>query len=354
MKLKKINIVIILLSVVALIAYIIWSEGFTNLINVLASVKPFWMFCALALMLLYWLLEGVVLHICVKRFHRPQRFSKTMRTTMIGQFFNCVTPSASGGQPMQAFYMTRTGVPLGIAGCTLITKFIVYQTTLTIYSLVILIFKWKFFVQQVPGFSWLVLLGFVVNAAVMVGLICICCFRRFTQWAARGLVRLLAKIHLVKNKEKRLQYIDDELDKFYESVTMMKQNVGMIVQMVLLTVVQLTAYFSITYFIHLSLEPHPASYMLILAAQSFVLMISSFVPLPGAVGGAELSFYTFYQIFFSQGTLNMAMLFWRFLTFYMPILVGLFFVIPVKGKEKKEEILQGEQQESIPAASQPE
>ncbi len=334
MKCKKLNIVIIVISVVALFGYLIWTEGFSNLIQILSRVKPFWVLCAVLLMIVYWLLESLILHICVKKFHRPQQFKNTLRTSMIGQFFNCVTPSASGGQPMQAFHMVRTGVPLGIAGCTLLTKFIVYQTTLTVYCLIILIFQWKFFMVKVSGFSWLVLVGFLVNAVIMLGLICICCFRRFTQWAAIGLVRLLAKLHIVKDKEEKLRYIHEELDKFYESFAMMKQNKLMILQMTVLSAVQLTAYFSITYFIHLSLEHTAASYVLILAAQSFVLMISSFVPLPGAVGGAELSFFTFYQMFFTQGTLNMAMLFWRLITFYLPILVGMFFVLPITGRRK--------------------
>lgn len=41
---------------------------------------------------------------------------------------------------MQAVHMVKCGVPLGVASSSLLVKFIVYQGTLTLYSLVILLF----------------------------------------------------------------------------------------------------------------------------------------------------------------------------------------------------------------------
>ena len=59
-----------------------------------------------------------------------------------------------------------------------------------------------------------------------------------------------------------------------------------------------------------------------IAAQAFVSMITAFVPLPGAAGGAEISFVTFFAIFMNGSDLNLSMLLWRILTFYCPIVVG--------------------------------
>ena len=67
---------------------------------------------------------------------------------------------------------------------------------------------------------------------------------------------------------------------------------------------------------------------MVVSAQAFVVMISSFVPLPGAAGGAEFSFKTFFAPFFSPYhiSVNPAMLLWRFITFYLPIIVGACFM----------------------------
>ena len=65
-------------------------------------------------------------------------------------------------------------------------------------------------------------------------------------------------------------------------------------------------------------------------------MISSFVPLPGAAGGAEYSFHTFFAPFFAPYgiSVNLAMLLWRLITFYFPILAGSCFLFFGPNKDK--------------------
>ena len=66
---------------------------------------------------------------------------------------------------------------------------------------------------------------------------------------------------------------------------------------------------------------HP-DVLLMVCAGAFVLNFTSFVPLPGAAGGAELGFHTVFAMFFPKGFLNLAIILWRLLTFYLPILAG--------------------------------
>jgi uncharacterized membrane protein YbhN (UPF0104 family) len=60
----------------------------------------------------------------------------------------------------------------------------------------------------------------------------------------------------------------------------------------------------------------------------------TFIPTPGSGGGAEGGFLLIFNSIFKQGTINMSILFWRLYTFYLPIILGAFFLIPSKRKEK--------------------
>ena len=76
-------------------------------------------------------------------------------------------------------------------------------------------------------------------------------------------------------------------------------------------------------------------------------MITSFVPLPGASGGAEISFITFFRLFFPENMVSMSTLFWRLITFYLPIIVGTGFLLKSPGGRQmaaldKEEMLEEE------------
>ncbi|MEG0847245.1 MAG: lysylphosphatidylglycerol synthase transmembrane domain-containing protein [Niameybacter sp.] len=323
MKIKKRNLIIILISLISIIGYVSYKEK-SNLLTIVSKTDGRWIVATILLMVAYWTLESITLHMVTSKLHDRQKFKDTVKTTMIGQFFNCVTPFSSGGQPMQALHMAKTGVPFGIASCCLLTKFIVYQLVLTLYSLAVLSFKLKEFVGTINGFTYMVFVGFAVNTVVVVGLLSIGYSKTGTvKWTCKIIDRL-GKFGWIKHVEEKKHYVRREFNSFYESFKWMKQNKKMIFYMMICSTIQLTAYFLVPYFIlkgfHLQ-----GSVSSVIAAQAFVLMISSFIPLPGAAGGAEVSFFTFFKLFFPPNVLNVSILVWRMITFYLTLCVGMCF-----------------------------
>ena len=61
---------------------------------------------------------------------------------------------------------------------------------------------------------------------------------------------------------------------------------------------------------------------MIVSAAAFIVMFSSFVPIPGSSGVAEGSFFLLFQLFFPQAILPTAVLCWRIITFYVPLCLG--------------------------------
>lgn len=335
MKSKKINFIIIGCSLVFLFCYVFFVDGFTSLINALKSVNPYWITLSIIVIIIYWLLEAYILHIIIKRFHKTQKFKITFKTSMIGQFFNNITPFASGGQPMQAYNMTRNGIQLGTATTTLLAKFIIYQLALTMFTTIVLIFKLSYFNKNVKGFIWLVIIGFTINTVIVLGLISIGLFNKFTTKIVKQCVNFLYKIKIIKNYDKISNYIDKELKEFGESFKILKQFKLRLLYMFLLSIIQLIAFFSIPYLIYRSFALPNINIIDMISAQSLVLMVSSFVPLPGAIGGAEFSFTVFLKMFFPKKLLTIAMVIWRLITFYLPILVGMFFVSGISKKHQE-------------------
>lgn len=327
MKNKKniINYIIIGISAVVLICYIVFVDGIDNILKAFSSKNISWMIGAVVCIILYWIFETIVLHSVTKTLYPKQKFYNTFKTTMIGQLFNCITPCASGGQPMQAYHMTKCNVPLGIASSSLLSRFIVYQVVLTIYSTLVLIFKFKFFSDKVSSFGFLVFIGFIINTAVVVMLLCVGFFPSFARKASYFVINICHKIHIIKDKESSINYIDNEIEQFYNSFLLVKNNFKLLLVMFLFSALQLTAFFMVPYFVCLSMGI-TVDIINIIAASAFVLMVSSFVPLPGAAGGAEGSFFIFFGMFFKEHDyISLAILLWRIITFYLPIAVGTVF-----------------------------
>ena len=336
---KKINIAFVSASIIALIAYVVLVDGVDNILTVWRMANKWWLLCGVVAMLVYWLFEAGILHDITKSYHPMQRFRQTLRTSMIGQLFNCITPFASGGQPLQAYDMVKCGVPIGVATCSLLIKFIVYQTALTLASIVVLIFKFSEFSKEVSGFIYLVFIGFLVNFAVLAFLFCIGFFKKFTIKIVCGFIKFLGKLRIFKHVDQKLEHALVEIDEFYDGFQKIRHNKKMFVLNVLASVAQVVIYSAIPYLIYLSFDGTGYGFFDVVAAQIFVAMITAFVPLPGAIGGAEISFYMFFQIFFPSNQLNMAILLWRLLTFYFPIVMGLLFYMRSRtpGEKQPEE-----------------
>lgn len=292
--------------------------------KMMLGVRPLWILAALGLMVVYWVFESLGLHLAVSRFVPTQNPGDTFCATMIGQFFNCITPFSSGGQPMQAWYLVKKGVSLSFASCSLLIKFIVYQFVLTIYSALTLLLCFKSFAGRISSIGWLIFVGFGVNLLVIIGLLCLGFLRRPTEKVLYGSVSLLKKVKLISEQaaSKAKERIQKELMEFYEGFAQIRQDIGGILAMSALTAVQLTAFFLIPLCIFYAFGLGKADVLLMICAGAFVLNFTSFIPLPGAAAGAEIGFHTIFSIFFPTHILSVAILFWRLLTFYLPICVG--------------------------------
>ena len=322
-KSNKLNLIVCGIAFIIMLI-VLFSEGIENIINALRQLNPLFLLMAIGCMIVYWLGEALGLHFAAKSLAPDTKFRTTFLVTMIGQYFNCITPFASGGQPMQVYTFMKRGMPLGSAMTALLSRFIVYQFTLTLYSAVFLIFRLSMFTDgDLKPLTFLVMVGFIINTFVIALLFMLAFFRAATTKLAHAVVRLLGKLHIIKDVDDKLEYIDKELSTYYENFLFIKSQPVMILKMFLATVVQLLVYFSITYVIYIGFGMNKTDFFTIIACQAFVLMISSFVPLPGAMGAAEGSYAAFFKGIFGDYYTGVSTFIWRFLTFYLPILIGI-------------------------------
>jgi uncharacterized protein (TIRG00374 family) len=79
----------------------------------------------------------------------------------------------------------------------------------------------------------------------------------------------------------------------------------------------------------------PARPVLFIALQVLVFALMSFIPTPGGAGGAEAVFYLFYRPFLAAVTIGAVIIGWRFLTFYVLLLLAaVLFLIMKRPKQE--------------------
>lgn len=332
------NIAIIVLTLALIVYFMFRESSIDDLVRSLSSMNLWWLAAAVFATAVNWSMDGYLVYAFTRNSYPGYRFRHGMRTAMVGQYFNSVTPFASGGQPMQIYCMSRQGVDAGIAGATMVQKFIVWQSTLTLSSFIFIVFRYSFFRANLSSFMVLALLGFLVQVSIISFLLLFALNPKLTTVILKGIIWLGTKLHIVKRPETVTLFIQEQLKLFHkESKSILRQKKLMLTT-VCATLVQYLSLLIVPYFIYRSFGLSGASLFDMLAANSFVSMIVSFFPLPGASGASEGSFVMLFRLFFRDASnLMPAVLLWRIITYYSSIAFGAPFA-QIGKKDRQEEL----------------
>ncbi len=331
------NFILIITIFAGLLIYMINVDGIDNIINLLHQVNYNWVIAGLICLIIYWICEAITLHVPLKRMYKNQTFGNSVKVSMIGQLFNNITPFSSGGQPMQAYELTKTGKRVSDSLSVLMLKFIVTQIALVATTVIIVFAEFDFFKMLMHDYLWVAILGFGVNIVAIIVAIIAGINKKLITSIVNPIIKLLGKIHVFKQPDKVIDNFDKSMDNFSGQFKVMKSEKLMVLKMFVVAVIQSMSYYSITYMVYKAFGNSGITFLQIIPAQAFLLLIMTFVPTPGSGLGAEGGFYLLFNSIFKKGTINMSILFWRIYTFYLPIIVGALFLIPIKAKKVKKE-----------------
>jgi len=327
------NIGIICLTI-GLVTYFIFSkDGFIDLLNSGIQINVVWLIVALVMHLSNIALDAAIIYLFVKRSTPQFTVWNAIVVSMVGQFYCAVTPGASGGQPMQILTMTRMGVKASNGTAALIQKFLVWQFTLTGYSILAMALRFGMFVQSLDAAMWIfTTIGFMGQVITIVVLLLASFNKNVTSKVIGGIYKLLAKIHLMKNVDEKIRRLDESLTSFHDCNKDLNKDKKLVVEVYVLTFVQLTILFLVPFCIARSFGKDGVGPFDMICAQSFVSMVSGLVPLPGGSGAAEYCFSAFFGEVFTGQMIKSAILIWRTITYYLTIIISLPFAAVRKKK----------------------
>ncbi len=327
------NICIICLTIGLVVFFIFSKDGFIDLLNSGLKIDVVWLVMALVMHIMNIVIDAVIIYLFVKRSTPTFKRVQALFVSMVGQFYCAVTPSASGGQPMQILTMTRMGIKASNGTAALIQKFLVWQFTLTAYSVAAMIMRFGMFFEHLNVAMWiLTIIGFIGQILTIVVLLLASFNKGFTTKVIGGIFKLLGKIHLMKNVDEKIRKLDESLTNFHNCNKDLNKNKKLVVEVYVLTFVQLTILFLVPYCIARSFGQHGVKMFDMICAQSFVSMVSGLVPLPGGSGAAEYCFSAFFGTMFTDQMIKSAILIWRTITYYLTIIVSLPFAAVRKKK----------------------
>lgn len=338
MKVNKNNFIInifIILIVLGIVLYFSLKDDYKEIVSSILNMNKIYIIVAILVLILYRLIGSIAHYIVIKTNGELVSLKKCFQISFIVLFFHGVTPFSSGGQPMEVYYLHKEGI--GITKSTNITlqNFMIYQISLVLVGVFAICYNGIY--GLFPNDSLikrLVVFGFVVNLLVLLISFILSFSTKISRVISSLGIDLLNKFNIIKDKENTKDKFNGYLDKFYKNAVKLKKNKRVVLLSIIINIVSILVLYSMPYFLGVGLGLD-LSLIETIVATSYVMIIGSFVPIPGGTGGIEYGFVFFFKYLINGSILNGLMLVWRFISYYFGIILGAIFLSLYRKKEKK-------------------
>ena len=331
MKKKLISLVIIIIATIAVL-YFSLKDDYTTIVNTAFNINKYWFLFSFVLLFGYYFFRSLVIYKIAMDFNPTYKFKNALRLVLETNFFHAVTPFATGGQPYEIYSLNRNKIKISDAMSISVGNFIVYQIALVFLGLLSIIANYFLKIVKTSILKKLVTLGFAINFLVIIILLFISFSKKTDKTIVDFFIDLLCKLKIIRNKEKIKEKFHNYLKDFNMGSIMLLKNKKRFIALIIMHLISLICLYLIPLCLFLGIGINVDAYVCIII-MSYVMLIGSFVPIPGGTGGLEYGFVTFFSGILPSSRLNAIMLVWRFITYYFGMILGAV-ILNIK-KEKK-------------------
>jgi len=319
MKNKKLNIILVIILTL-FILYFALKDNYQQIIPLLFKANIFWLIISYLLVLSYTFLKSIVTNEIINSF-KEYKIIKTFKLQLMTFFFNAVTPFSTGGQPFQIYVLNKNKINLASATNIIIQESIIHQIAVALVLLITILLNIILNIYDLNlTIGILLILSFLINAIVVLFLFILSFGKKVNNKIINIIINILSKLNIVKNKKEKLE---TSIKDFNEASQTLLKNKKRFIKLILINTLAIIALYITPLTISYSLGTYYAFDTIeAIVLVSFVSIICCYIPLPGGALGQEYLFTLFFGIYLSNPILTSLMLLWRFITYYLPMIIG--------------------------------
>lgn len=316
---------------IILLVLTLWSilkdSDIEEICELMFSLEPSWFCLSAAAAIFFVSAEGFMIWYILKSLKCKVSFFNCIGYSFVGFFFSGITPSASGGQPMQLYYMSKDKLKISDSTVALTIVAIFYKFILVIIGIVLALFWGGLLNEYLGVYIYLFWFGLVLNFVVVVILFFLMASPEKVKKILLKCERLIVKLHILKPSVDRIRKLSSSAYEYNNAVMRFVKNLRPVIVTAVFTVFQRCSIFFITYFIYKGMGFNSYSMLTITVLQASVYIAVDLLPLPGAQGISELMYKTVFSSIFLNTSLPASVLVTRGVSFYLPLVIGIFVTI---------------------------
>lgn len=288
---KKLIWVVVFLLIAGLSIWTIASQcssfSFKELCDDVVNANKPLLLISFICMLGFIYFEGVSLCTIIKELY-PEKYKRHgILYSASDIYFSAITPSASGGQPASAYFMMRDGIPGSISMIVLIVNLIMYVLSLMIAGLVCIASRYDLLIAY-DGFAKILIgIGYVILTGLVIAFFLLLFHDTLFSKIANGIFKVLVKLHLLHNVERRKAKIDNIIDDYRECSKAISGKKKMLIKIFFVNILQRISQISVTMFAFLAIGGPVYRAFDVWVIQGLTLVGANCIPIPGAMGAAD-------------------------------------------------------------------
>lgn len=327
-KKKRVAQILFFLAVMALTFWaVLHNQNLSEIWQAVRRMKPEYFLAAMLLGIFFVSMEGYMIFRLLSGMNGKSSLFRCIQYSFIGFFYSGITPSATGGQPMQLYYMSKDGNRASDSTVVLMTVALYYKLVLVLIGLGILIGWNRPLKYYLGSYYGLYLLGLVLNTALVLLILGVMLFPGTMLGTANAFEVMMLRLGLWKPSPKRREKVAGFVASYGQAVSFLKNNKSKLLEILILTFLQRSSVFFLTYLVYLGFGLKGSGAGTVMFLQAAIYIAVDMLPIPGAQGITEAMYQGVYLTVFTEEYLMPSMLVSRSINFYFLLIISLFIIV---------------------------
>lgn len=302
--------------------YIFHGEDMNALAGYLGQAEISYWLVGVVLVVLFILSESVIIYYMMRSVGQNVILTHCFLYSFVGFFFSAITPSATGGQPAQIYFMKKDKLSISVSTLVLMIVTITYKAVLVIIGLLVMLIRPAGLMKYLdPVMGWCYL-GVALNVFCVTFMLILVFHPTLAENILLALVRVFTKITHYKKEKKLIARIQDAMGCYRDVAVYFKKNKRVIFNVLVITFFQRVIWFFITYLVYLSFSLKGVGPFTITTLQGMISVCVDMLPLPGGMGISENLFLQIFKPVCGEKLVLPTMIVSRGISYYTQLIIS--------------------------------
>lgn len=311
---------------VAIMGLTFWNvfrgQDFEGMLRAIGEMSGWYLTAAVFLALSFVAGEGCMIWYLLRGIGEKKSFFRCLSYSFTGFFFSGITPSASGGQPMQLYYMKKDGCTFSSSFAVLMTIAVLNKLAMALLGMGILLFWGGQLQIRLQGYYGLFWVGLLLHIGWVIILLLIMFRSTGIKKILYRLEHIPVRLKLWKESETRLEKIEHFFAGYQETVDFLQGHKKMIAVTVAGSFLQRCCALVLVCAVYRGLGLQGVAIPHIFLLQAAVSIAVEMLPIPGAQGVTEAMYGSVFGGIFPGHFLVASICITRGINFYFILAVG--------------------------------